>query len=251
MLIVGGQSMTKSSAAQQCLSFIAEASDQIQEGSLIARYEHLISWFGFETYLMTELPLVPAMGPQDLFIRNNWPKPWWDTYIANRYYLFDPVSIASFKETKPFYWSEALARYGDSPKALEVVEAAANVAGLREGLTFSFSDGFNWKSVVSIGRHDQARIPASDVGLLYLSSIHFGLSLSTFKSNAAAPQLSEREREILLWVACGKTAWEIGQILQIAKTTVDRHMMNIRRSLNAATNAHAVSIAITRGQLRP
>jgi LuxR family transcriptional regulator, quorum-sensing system regulator BjaR1 len=242
--------MVVSKSVEECLKFIAETNDGPPEANLVERYEGLLALFGFQTFLMTELPLMPAMGPQNLFIRNNWSSTWWNRYISRRYYLHDPVSIASYNETRPFYWSDAAARYAKTAESIEVMTEAA-AEGMREGLTFSFSDGLSWKSVVSIGRPTAERLTVPDLGILYLSSIHFGLALSVHKGVARKHQLSGREKEILLWVACGKTAWEIGQIVGVSKTTVDRHLLHVRRNLGAATNAHAVSIAITQGQLRP
>lgn len=242
--------MADSENTQACLNFISDANENVNEAELVSLYEKLLDSFGFHSYLMTELPLVPSMGPRDLFIRNNWSKQWWDRYINKRYYLVDPISIASFTESKPFYWSDAAEKYAKSPDAMLFMEEAAK-EGLREGLTFSFSDGLRWKSVVSIGKDRVGRLDAQDVGLLFLASIQFGLTLSAHKLKSASDRLSLREREILLWVASGKTAWEIGQILQIKKSTVDKHMQSTRTKLGAVTNAHAVSLAITRGQLRP
>lgn len=242
--------MAVSTNTQECLNFIANANHNITEAELVHLYEKLLNSFGFHSYLMTELPLVASMGPTDLFIRNNWSKKWWDRYISRRYYLVDPISIASFTESKPFYWSDAAAKYAKSQDALLFLEEAAR-EGLREGITFSFSDGLRWKSVVSIGKDHTGRLEPQEVGLLYLTSIQFGLALSTHKMKNIRLSLSSRESEILLWVACGKTAWEIGQILQIKKTTVDKHLQSTRIKLGAMTNAHAVSLAITQGQLRP
>jgi LuxR family quorum sensing-dependent transcriptional regulator len=56
--------------------------------------------------------------------------------------------------------------------------------------------------------------------------------------------LTSREREVLGWVAQGKSAWEIGEILQIAKRTVDEHTAASRRKLGAVNRAHAVAIAV-------
>jgi LuxR family quorum sensing-dependent transcriptional regulator len=61
------------------------------------------------------------------------------------------------------------------------------------------------------------------------------------------PQLTTREREVLAWVAWGKTAWEIGEILSIAKRTVDEHTQTAVRKLGAANRTHAVAIALSQG----
>jgi len=40
--------------------------------------------------------------------------------------------------------------------------------------------------------------------------------------------LSKREKEVLYWVALGKTNWEIGMILDISLYTVKNHIKSIR-----------------------
>jgi LuxR family transcriptional regulator, quorum-sensing system regulator BjaR1 len=56
--------------------------------------------------------------------------------------------------------------------------------------------------------------------------------------------LTPREREVLAWVARGKSAWEIGEILDIAKRTVDEHVQSAVRKLGAVNRTHAVALAI-------
>jgi LuxR family quorum sensing-dependent transcriptional regulator len=58
------------------------------------------------------------------------------------------------------------------------------------------------------------------------------------------PQLTAREQEVLVWTAAGKSAWEIGEILGIAKRTVDTHAQSISRKLGAANRAQAVAIGM-------
>lgn len=56
--------------------------------------------------------------------------------------------------------------------------------------------------------------------------------------------LTKREREVLAWVAQGKSAWEIGKILNIAKRTVDEYAATAYRKLGAVNRAQAVAIAV-------
>jgi LuxR family quorum sensing-dependent transcriptional regulator len=58
------------------------------------------------------------------------------------------------------------------------------------------------------------------------------------------PTLTSREVEVLTWVARGKSAWEIGEILEIAKRTVDEHAQTAVRKLGAVNRTHAVALAI-------
>ena len=54
--------------------------------------------------------------------------------------------------------------------------------------------------------------------------------------------LSERERQIMGWVAMGKTNPEIGCILRISEFTVKNHMKSIFSKLDVTNRAQAVAM---------
>jgi LuxR family transcriptional regulator, quorum-sensing system regulator BjaR1 len=62
--------------------------------------------------------------------------------------------------------------------------------------------------------------------------------------------LTSREIEVLRWVAHGKSAWEIGEILDITKRTVDEHVQTAVRKLGALNRTHAVALAIRDGIIK-
>jgi DNA-binding CsgD family transcriptional regulator len=53
--------------------------------------------------------------------------------------------------------------------------------------------------------------------------------------------LSDRERQIMTWVAMGKTNPEIGCILSISEFTVKNHMKSIFGKLDVTNRAQAVA----------
>jgi DNA-binding CsgD family transcriptional regulator len=63
------------------------------------------------------------------------------------------------------------------------------------------------------------------------------------------PSLTPRELEVLTWAARGKSAFEIGKILDITKRTVDLHVSNAARKLGAANRTHAVALALLRHKI--
>lgn len=67
--------------------------------------------------------------------------------------------------------------------------------------------------------------------------------------DAPAPALSAREREVLLWAAQGKTAWETSAILGISPKTVEFHLGNCGRKLGTATKAQTILAAARKGLL--
>lgn len=71
----------------------------------------------------------------------------------------------------------------------------------------------------------------------------------TAPQDAPPPALSAREREVLLWAAQGKTAWETSAILGISPKTVEFHLANCGRKLGTATKAQTILAAARKGLL--
>ncbi len=67
------------------------------------------------------------------------------------------------------------------------------------------------------------------------------------KAQSADAALSEREREIMLWVTRGKSNSVIGSILGISASTVDTYMRRIFRKLDVADRTSAAMRAIAIG----
>lgn len=83
-------------------------------------------------------------------------------------------------------------------------------------------------------------------------SLVFQLAYSRYRqlspnSQSLDAPLSDREREILLWVTRGKSNNVIGSILGISPSTVDTHMRRIFRKLDVADRTSAAMRAIASG----
>jgi transcriptional regulator EpsA len=71
---------------------------------------------------------------------------------------------------------------------------------------------------------------------------HTALVNTSVASLAQTFDISEREAEVLCWVAMGKTNPEIGCILNISAFTVKNHMQRVFKKLNVTNRAQAVGI---------
>ncbi len=69
----------------------------------------------------------------------------------------------------------------------------------------------------------------------------------TSLGDSIAVPLTQRERQILTFVADGNTNKQIAGILDISEQTIKNHVSAILRKLNANDRAHAVVLAIRRG----
>ncbi|SHG41031.1 autoinducer binding domain-containing protein [Cognatishimia maritima] len=65
------------------------------------------------------------------------------------------------------------------------------------------------------------------------------------------PQLSDRELEILQWIAAGKSQQDIADIINISNRTVEVHLRSARTKLFALTTAQAVGRAIGMSLIYP
>ena len=72
------------------------------------------------------------------------------------------------------------------------------------------------------------------------------VSMGMSVESVTAP-LTNRETEILRYVADGNSNKKIAQILDISEQTIKNHVSSILRKLNANDRAHAVVLAIRRG----
>ena len=63
------------------------------------------------------------------------------------------------------------------------------------------------------------------------------------------PDLTRRERDVLVQAALGMSNRQIGEVLQIAEQTVKNHLSSAMRKLARHDRTHAVAIAIEQGQI--
>jgi two-component system NarL family response regulator len=66
----------------------------------------------------------------------------------------------------------------------------------------------------------------------------------------ARPQLSERERQVLKYLANGRSNKEIAQILYISDHTAKAHVRSIMTKLNADSRSEVIAIAIKYGLIK-
>lgn len=77
-----------------------------------------------------------------------------------------------------------------------------------------------------------------------LTSIASPASQIPTRRSRNASDLRSRERECLVWLSLGKTAWETAAILGLSQRTVEFHLNNAVARLGAANKVHAAVIAI-------
>jgi LuxR family quorum sensing-dependent transcriptional regulator len=81
---------------------------------------------------------------------------------------------------------------------------------------------------------------------LHLMTLYAADRICSLRSAQSAPKpvLTNRQQEVLTWAAAGKSAWEMGEILNISARTVEEHAQQALQRLGAVNRTQAVAIAI-------
>jgi len=181
----------------------------------------------------------------------DWPDGWEDHYQEKRYADVDPVVKRGLSQILPFSWDECQEGLDKSGKAWGMFEEGGEF-GLGGGAdvpihspgyevasfsvyTDSTKQGFS--ELWNAKKHD-----------LHLIALNFhDIYARRFLGDELKPSesLTERESECLVWTARGKTSWEISQ------RTVNFHVQNAMRKLEAYSKHHAVVRAVMSGLIIP
>ena len=62
--------------------------------------------------------------------------------------------------------------------------------------------------------------------------------------------LTQREAEVLLWIACGKSNRDIGEILTLSPRTVKKHLEQIYAKLGVENRTSAATLALRTLEMR-
>lgn len=234
----------------EALDFIERIEQQYDHLALERDFAGLIERNGFHTFVMTKLPQAGA-DVEPLVISNRWPEKWTDRYRQQGYFADDPVSAWSLTQRRAFRWRDAQ-RASRSPRAAQINSESEDV-GLVDGLGFPIRNASRCQAVISIGTSERLDMSMSEIALLEIAASYFFLRGQELADQPVRPKgkLTGREREVLHWCAAGKSTWDIGQILSIAEGTVKLHRSSAIRKLNAMNTTHAVTIAISLGELQP
>lgn len=207
--------------------------------------------FGLGKVIMSGVP-EPNRKLDPYLILTTWPEGWYRRYDEHNYLHSDPVIVKLRSSTMPVAWHEA--EYDASNKAAHAVMTEATEFKLRNGLSVPIFTLSGDQAAVSFGgeKYDLSGEDRAALHLIALYGHARAIDLKTrelqFGKSAPAPRarplLTRREVEILKWVAAGKTSDVIGEILSISTATVETHIVNACRKLDAVNRTQAVAEAI-------
>jgi LuxR family transcriptional regulator, quorum-sensing system regulator BjaR1 len=224
------------------LDFIVDLERIMTVEAAVDALSTMFNSFGFETLLLTGLPN-PAQRVEQLVLAKRLPQEWFKLYTANQYFLVDPVARLCRRSVQPFEWSEATYDPENEPRAAEVMQRAVDFR-MSQGFLIPIHGLTGYEACVSLGGEHLDLNIRSKAAAHLIAIYGFNRIRQLIGPMTSSPRLSRREREVLTWSSQGKSAWEIGEILNISQRTVEEHGAHACEKLGAMNRTHAVAIAL-------
>ena len=128
-------------------------------------------------------------------------------------------------------------------KRLAVFEEAKHY-GLRGGYIFPVRTKHKPAAAITFGGEDIEKWDEVRATLdLVAAYAYEGFARYYVGFEAVSPHLSDRERQVLLWTALGKSAWDISQIITIGEATVREYQKSLRRKYRSSSMTRVAVIA--------
>lgn len=205
---------------------------------------------GFEHFIFGSRNKAPS-GAFSETILNGYPDKWLQRYQSENYISVDPIVGHSMQSTIPLTWDRS---HFSATAATRKLISEASDFNIHEGTAFpmhanTLVEGFGVFCVTHAHRRREWLSDRSFFQCFCVMSATAPFVFEKVKTLANAPlfaatELTQRERDCLCWSAAGKTAWEIGRILQISEHTVQTHFKNCIRKLGVSGIRQAVAHAI-------
>jgi len=239
--------------------FVEQANKATTRNELFQIYSRTIQTYGLDKVLfccVSDHRDVNVM-PEERF-KHNYPNDWMSYYFEHGYDKIDPVPLYGINKAEGYFWEEIppnMMLNKDQEKCLIYGEEA----GLYNGISIPLRGPNNALAGVSLAsseKRDSFDTIELHRDLLTAFSNHLYICfrrLCEHQDNQPVKNyvLSDKERDILSWAARGKTDYEIGIILGISNHTVDWHMRNIFKKLEANHRVLAIVKAISYGLIQP
>lgn len=184
----------------------------------------------------------------------NFPTGWIEHYMSKGMQNLDPTIGVSARSIAPVDW----ARFQGHSGFIDVFGAARDFGISDRGLTVPIRGPYGECGLLSVTRDTSERewekLKTNILTSLQTAAVTMHDSVMQSESLAVAlrhPVLSEREREVLQWIAAGKSQMDVGDILTISSRTVEVHLRSVRAKLCALTTAQAVGRGISMGFIHP
>lgn len=210
-----------------------------------------LEWFGFSCVTSFSIP-GPGCHLKDSIWLNNRPAEYVDRYEEKNYVIHDPIVKELRRSMNPYSWGDVRERR-DLKKSERTIIDEGREFGAHDGFIIPIVNRSGSMSLFSPCGRDPDLSPRARAAIEIIGIYSHQSLMRAFvrrqREEVAHTPLTPREREIMQWVAIGKTDEEIADILSISTTTVTSHVENAKQKLDAFRRTYAVVQAIRLGEI--
>ena len=178
---------------------------------------------------------------------SSYPVKWTDHYLRESYEQVDPVIVKVLATPEPFQWGREFPSTRLTKPQCALLDEAAHF-GIRCGFTVPVHNPRGPIAAVTFAADERhasfQRCIEQHRHVLQLMAMYFHVHAQRcLTSNRVIDgvTLSPRELECLEWAAQGKSAWEIGRLLNISRRTAAFHLDNAKTKFGVRTICQAVA----------
>lgn len=225
-----------------------EIIDATEPATLFAALQRARARMGFDHFALN-YDLYAQQADNTPFLLHDYPDAWAKIYVEFKLAGRDPVRRACDKSITGFAWHDLSRLIPLSNGDRQMLSIGQDV-GLANGFTVARHLPGEASGSCSFAVRLLDRLPQ---GMLLAAELIGALALAAARRMVivdpllASPQLTDRQRECVLWAARGKTAYETGLIMGISMETVVQHLKLARARCNAHSRQQLTIAALFHG----
>lgn len=214
-----------------------------------SNFDSVIRELGFSYYtLISHIDLATDLG----IGLSTYPPAWIEEVLSEKYYVNDPVLLATERSITPFFWSDLPSIVHLTRKHKRILTAARR-AGVEKGMTTPIHIPGEVSASVSFATHANTEPDKGVLPAAYAIAV-FGFDkarrLNNRRPRDITPvQLTSRQLDVISLIAVGKSEWDIAKILGLSPSTIHTHVEDAKSRYNVKTRTQLVVHAIFDGHL--
>lgn len=181
---------------------------------------------------------------------SNYPNEWQKRYLDGNYPAIDPIVKTARVRLQPFTWEMGNPRSARNRKLRSFYEEA-NDFGIRSGISIPVRTAFQHISMLTLASDRPSLSLENDIdqiaAITAVGYLHAKIEQQEGGVVGDSCDLTPKQALCLKWSAEGKTMRDIAVLENMSFATVNFHLNNARKALDACSLAQATAIATKLG----
>jgi len=201
---------------------------------------------GYDRFILYAAPLSgDGLVEQLLWMEGNWVSEG-SEFDPETYLARCPVNRHVLETDHPFFWTKT-GEPGHDAYRIVRRPSGSGIHGLQvpvfghAGLIGAMS--FGGTAI------DSTVDTRSALTLVAIAAFYAAQRLASPNAPTPIPHLSDRELEVMRWVASGRRQVDIALMLGLSERTIENHLRRIRKRLGATSTAQAIHLVVRAGSL--